>query len=193
MHVSCADCYCAWLHLYVTPVLQVEFYAPWCGHCQQLAPKWKKVAASLKGVVKVAAVNCDQHKGVCSQRVGAQWAHGAAGCGPQENCAGELHAGYRAQGLKLGHVGARGGESVGLLACCFVCLLQCVFAVCLPALVQVGSVSVLERCTTNTPQKQTHCQLGDVTSGRIHTLQQANSWVERTLIGVWKCNGCLAK
>jgi thioredoxin-like negative regulator of GroEL len=50
-------------------VLQVEFYAPWCGHCQQLAPKWKKVAASLKGVVKVAAVNCDEHKSVCSQRV----------------------------------------------------------------------------------------------------------------------------
>jgi thiol-disulfide isomerase/thioredoxin len=48
---------------------QVEFYAPWCGHCQQLSPKWKKVAASLKGVVKVAAVNCDEHKSICSQRV----------------------------------------------------------------------------------------------------------------------------
>jgi thiol-disulfide isomerase/thioredoxin len=54
--------------------MQVEFYAPWCGHCQQLAPKWKKVAASLKGVVKVAAVNCEDHKGICGQRVSV-WAH----------------------------------------------------------------------------------------------------------------------
>lgn len=44
----------------------VEFYAPWCGHCQQLAPKWSAVAKALKGVVKVAAVNCDVHKAVCS-------------------------------------------------------------------------------------------------------------------------------
>lgn len=49
--------------------LQVEFYAPWCGHCQQLVPKWKKVASSLRGVVKVAAINCDDHKQICGDRV----------------------------------------------------------------------------------------------------------------------------
>ncbi|XP_064653166.1 protein disulfide-isomerase A6 homolog [Lineus longissimus] len=39
----------------------VEFYAPWCGHCQQLAPAWKKAATALKGVVKVAAVDANEH------------------------------------------------------------------------------------------------------------------------------------
>ncbi|XP_021058392.1 protein disulfide-isomerase A6 [Mus pahari] len=45
----------------------VEFYAPWCGHCQRLTPEWKKAATALKDVVKVGAVNADKHQSLGGQ------------------------------------------------------------------------------------------------------------------------------
>jgi len=43
-------------------IWMIEFYAPWCGHCQRLTPEWEKAAKSLKGIVKIAAVDADQEK-----------------------------------------------------------------------------------------------------------------------------------
>jgi len=49
----------------------VEFYAPWCGHCKELAPKWIKAATYLKGFVKVGAVDVTKNEPL-GQKYGVQ-------------------------------------------------------------------------------------------------------------------------
>jgi len=41
----------------------VEYYAPWCGHCKNLAPEWAAAAESMAGDgVRFGAVDADKHK-----------------------------------------------------------------------------------------------------------------------------------
>ncbi|KAL6255752.1 hypothetical protein P5V15_012995 [Pogonomyrmex californicus] len=47
----------------------VKFYAPWCGHCQKLAPTWDELANSLRNddAVSISKIDCTQHRSICGQ------------------------------------------------------------------------------------------------------------------------------
>ncbi|KAI4236927.1 MAG: hypothetical protein LQ349_002225 [Xanthoria aureola] len=43
----------------------VKFYAPWCHHCQALAPSWHQMAKELQGKLNIGEVNCDGETRLC--------------------------------------------------------------------------------------------------------------------------------
>jgi len=45
----------------------IKFYAPWCGHCQKLAPAWAELAKAFEdnAKVKIAKLDCTQAQSVC--------------------------------------------------------------------------------------------------------------------------------
>ncbi|XP_063054627.1 protein disulfide-isomerase A3-like [Engraulis encrasicolus] len=45
----------------------VEFFAPWCGHCQKLAPEYETAATQLKGKVPLAKVDCTVNSETCGR------------------------------------------------------------------------------------------------------------------------------
>lgn len=45
----------------------VNFYSPHCHHCHELASTWRKLAEELEGVIRIAAVNCEEDFSLCHQ------------------------------------------------------------------------------------------------------------------------------
>ncbi|KAJ5666925.1 hypothetical protein N7462_011334 [Penicillium macrosclerotiorum] len=43
----------------------IKFYAPWCPHCQAMAPNWKEMAKEMKDTLNVGEVNCDVEARLC--------------------------------------------------------------------------------------------------------------------------------
>ncbi|GAB6021573.1 hypothetical protein CHUAL_004167 [Chamberlinius hualienensis] len=47
----------------------IKFYAPWCGHCQKLAPTWDALADSLKfdPTVRISKIDCTVYRPICQE------------------------------------------------------------------------------------------------------------------------------
>eukprot|EP00766_Chilomastix_caulleryi_P000115 gnl/Chilomastix_caulleri/1107.p1 GENE.gnl/Chilomastix_caulleri/1107~~gnl/Chilomastix_caulleri/1107.p1 ORF type:complete len:117 (+),score=33.74 gnl/Chilomastix_caulleri/1107:74-424(+) len=44
--------------------IMVKFFAPWCGHCRNLAPIYEELSTDVEGV-EIAEVDCTVYQDIC--------------------------------------------------------------------------------------------------------------------------------
>lgn len=47
----------------------IKFYAPWCGHCKNMAPAWEELGKALvdESGIEIASVDCTTSKATCTK------------------------------------------------------------------------------------------------------------------------------
>lgn len=47
----------------------VKFFAPWCGHCRNMAPAWEELGKAVEGEsgIEIATVDCTTDKATCTK------------------------------------------------------------------------------------------------------------------------------
>lgn len=43
----------------------VKFFAPWCGHCKNLAPKFEELSSIVNADAIIAEVDCTRQQEIC--------------------------------------------------------------------------------------------------------------------------------
>lgn len=47
----------------------IKFFAPWCGHCRNMAPAWEELGKAVEGEsgIEIATVDCTTSKATCTK------------------------------------------------------------------------------------------------------------------------------
>ena len=44
----------------------IKFYAPWCPHCQKLAPEWSQMSMNISEDISIGSLDCTKFDDVCT-------------------------------------------------------------------------------------------------------------------------------